>query len=107
MVPIGMSPVPADMNKLANDMGQPVGAIFFGSSAVGELSYENSKLKSGAFTAALVEGLAGRADFNGDGKVETDEFGVWLRRRVPELADQLQHPLRHQSASVEYVMSAH
>jgi uncharacterized caspase-like protein len=105
LTPVGMSQVPVDMNKLANDMGQPVGAIFFGSSAAGELSYEDSKLKAGVFTAAIVEGLQGRADLNGDGKVETDEMLVWLRTRVPELTEDKQHPLRHQSAPVEYTMS--
>jgi Caspase domain len=105
LTPVGMTQVPVDMNKLANDMGQPVGAIFFGSSGAGELSYEDSKLKAGAFTGALVEGLSGRADFNGDGKIETDEMLVWLRRRVPELTEHRQHPLRHQSAPVEYTLS--
>jgi hypothetical protein len=104
-VPVGMSHVPVDMNKLANDMGQPVGAIFFGSSSVGEYSYEDSRLKAGAFTAALIEGLSGKADFNGDGKIETDELGVWLKRRVPELTEQRQHPLRHQSAPVDYTLA--
>jgi hypothetical protein len=104
LVPVGMSQVPVDMNKLANDMGQPVGAIFFGSSSVGEYSYEDSKLKAGVFTAALIEGLSGKADLNGDGKIETDEMGVWLRKRVPDLTEQKQHPLRHQSAPVDYTM---
>jgi hypothetical protein len=105
LTPIGMTKVPVDMNKLANDMGQPVGAIFFGSSSVGEYSYEDSRLKAGAFTAALIEGLSGKADFNDDGKIETDELGVWLRRRVPQLTEEKQHPLRHQSAPVDYTLA--
>ena len=105
LTPVGMSPIPVDMNKLANDMGQPVGAVFFGSSGAGELSYEDSKLKAGVFTAALIEGLSGRTDSNGDGKIETDQMLVWLRKRIPELTDNKQHPVRHQSAPVEYTMS--
>ena len=100
-----MSRVPVDINKLANDIVSQWG-LFFGSSTAGELSFEDSKLRAGVFTAAIVEGLLGRADFNGDGKIDTDEMSLWLRTRVPELTENRQHPLRHQSAPVEYTMSA-
>jgi hypothetical protein len=77
---------PGGMNKLANDMGQPVGAIFFGSSSVGEYSYEDSKLKAGVFTAALIEGLSGKADNQRPGEtfpMNPHRSGPILRR-VPE-----------------------
>ncbi|HSS51995.1 MAG TPA: caspase family protein, partial [Thermoanaerobaculia bacterium] len=51
----------------------------------------------GAFTAALLDGLAGKADgFIGgekDGKVDTLELSAWLIKRVPKLTDSQQHPL--------------
>lgn len=105
LVPAGLRQVPVDMNKLANDMVQPVGAIFFGSSGVGEFSYEDANLKDGVFTAALIEGLSGKADFDGNGKIETDEMGIWLKKRVAELTKGKQNPLRHQSAPVDYTMA--
>jgi hypothetical protein len=101
----GAQRVPVDINKLANDMAQPVGAVFFGSSGAGESSEERSELKAGAFTAALIEGLMGKADYRPDRTIETDELQVWLKGRVPELTQDKQHPLRHQSAPVEYTLS--
>jgi uncharacterized caspase-like protein len=94
-----------DVNKLANDLSQPVGAMFFAASGAGEFAEEYESLQGGAFTTALIEGLEGRADLNNDDHIETDEMAVWIRRRVPELTEGRQHPLRHQSAPVEYTMA--
>ncbi len=43
----------------------------------------------GLFTYALVEGMAGAADLNHDGRVDTAELAEYLRKRVPELAAKL------------------
>jgi WD40 repeat protein len=94
-----------DVNKLANDLSQPVGAIFFASSGAGEFAEEQDYLKGGVFTTALIEGLQGRADFNNDDRIETDEMALWLKRRVPELTEERQHPLRHQSTPMEYTLA--
>ena len=87
------------MNDLSNDMTTGnIGVVFFGSSGVGQLSYENSKVKAGAFTHALIEGLSNKADLNKDGKVETWELESWLKIEVPKLTDgQPQDPLLYQS----------
>jgi WD40 repeat protein len=102
----GIGRVPVDMNRLANDVALPEnGALFFGSSSANQLSYEFQELKNGAFTAALLEGLAGKADLHHDGVIDTAELYAWLRIRVPELSKGLQTPIRHQSAPVEYTLA--
>lgn len=102
----GIGRVPVDMNRLANDVALPEnGALFFGSSSANQLSYEFEELKNGAFTAALLEGLAGKADLHHDGVIDTAELYAWLRIRVPELSKGLQTPIRHQSAPVEYTLA--
>ncbi len=50
---------------------------------------ESETVKHGLFTYALVEGMAGAADLNHDGRVDTAELAEYLRKRVPELAAKL------------------
>ena len=52
---------------------------------------ESPDFKHGLFTEALVEGLAGAADIKKDGHVDTAELNDYLQKRVPELANSLQH----------------
>jgi uncharacterized caspase-like protein len=104
----GIGRVPVNMNRLANDVALPEnGALFFGSSSADQLSYEFEELRNGAFTAALVEGLAGEADRvtgNHDGQIDTAELYAWLRLRVPQLSKDLQMPIRLQSLPIEYTV---
>jgi uncharacterized caspase-like protein/Tfp pilus assembly protein PilF len=59
-----------------------------------ELSYEDEKFGGGhgVFTYALLEGLNGAADRDGDHVVQASEAIDYLSRRVPELTDSHQHP---------------
>jgi uncharacterized caspase-like protein/tetratricopeptide (TPR) repeat protein len=59
-----------------------------------ELSYEDQKWGGGhgVFTHALLEGLNGQADRDGDHVIRASEAIDYLSRRVPELTDSLQHP---------------
>jgi WD40 repeat protein len=94
IIPERRAPV-VRMNDLVNDMTTGnVGVMFFGSSQAGQLSYENSDVKAGAFTHALIAGLSDKADINKDGKVETWELEAWLKTEVPKLtAGQPQDPV--------------
>ena len=84
-----------DMNKLANDIGDRSLGVFFYASALGrQFSYESSAWQNGAFTKAIIEGLSGAADRDKLGYVETDELGVYVRRRVVALTNGLQEPAR-------------
>ncbi len=59
-----------------------------------ELSYEDQRWGGGhgAFTHALLEGLNGAADRDGDHVIRASEAIDYLSRRVPELTNSLQHP---------------
>ena len=62
-----------------------------------ESSYENKKFRGGhgAFTAALLDGLEGKADAiagNSDGYVFLTELTSFVGREVPRLTNGAQHP---------------
>jgi WD40 repeat protein len=69
--------------------------VTFTASSGSELSVELDKWRHGAFTQALLEGLAGKADGLGggrkDGQIDTLELSTWLARRVGELTGDQQH----------------
>ena len=44
-----------------------------------------AKPDGGVFTSLIVNGLKGKADKDGDGKVDALELETWLKRRVPEV----------------------
>jgi WD40 repeat protein len=52
---------------------------------------ESDAMKHGIFTAALLEGLSGKADASKAGHVDTVQLGEYLQRRVPELAKPFRH----------------
>ncbi|MGO9545474.1 MAG: PDZ domain-containing protein [Rhodomicrobium sp.] len=55
-----------------------------------QLANESEDFGHGLFTQALVEGLSGKADLNHDGHVDTAELYDYLKKRVPELAAQME-----------------
>ena len=58
----------------------------------GEDSKEEPDLAHGAFTYALLEGLGGAADADGDGVISVSDLFGYVARRVPQLTGGLQHP---------------
>ena len=69
------------------------GVLVFGSSEGRELSQEDDISKNGMFTRAVVEGLSGKADYNGDGIVTFDELSLYVAERVKELTKNTQYPV--------------
>jgi uncharacterized caspase-like protein len=64
------------------------------SSSLGrEFSMESDDAKHGYFTLALMEGLAGKADFNKDGVVYLHELDQYTVRRVRLLSAGRQNPI--------------
>jgi len=83
-----------DYNKLINEAANSANAIVLASSTGSELSQERDEWQQGAFTKALLEGLAGAADlFPKDGVVTIDELNLYVKERVKELTGGLQHPV--------------
>ena len=62
------------------------GLITYASSLSRQLSAELGTLQNGIFTKALVEGLSGSADVNGDKIIDTVELDLYLTRRVKQLS---------------------
>jgi hypothetical protein len=82
------------MNRLANEPGdKTLGVLLFPSVSARQSSYEHPDWQNGAFTKAMLEGLAGAADSEKLGYVETDELAVYVRRREC-MTQQLQEPIR-------------
>ena len=68
------------------------GAVVFTSSSGRQYSLENDKWNNGAFTKALVEGLGGKADYTGKGKISINMLDLYISERVKELTNGQQTP---------------
>ena len=82
-----------DYNKLINGVAGKANAIVFASSTGAELSHERDDWQHGAFTKALLDGLAGGADYDHDGKVTVDALNLYMKNNVPRLTGDQQHPV--------------
>jgi WD40 repeat protein len=84
-----------DMNRLANELGdKSLGVILYASALGRQFSYEHSDWQNGAFTKAMLEGLAGGADRDHLGYVDTEELSLYVRRRVLQMTNERQEPVR-------------
>ena len=82
-----------DVNGLVNSLSSTeTGAIVFTSSTGRQFSLENKAWENGAFTKALIEGLSGKADYLGKGKITIKSLDLYVSARVMELTDGLQSP---------------
>ncbi len=83
-----------DLNGIVNALtGSGVGAVVFASSTGSQKSLERDDWKNGAFTKALVEGLNGKADYQGKGKITITSLDLYVSDRVKELTDEKQTPV--------------
>jgi len=83
----------ADINAVVNELASAEnGAVVFASSTGRQYSLENKAWGNGAFTKALVEGIGGRADYHGKGKITVNMLDLYLSERVKELTGGKQTP---------------
>ncbi len=83
-----------DIDKIAADLASAEnGVIVFASCTGRQYSIENDKWQNGAFSKALVEGLAGKADWKKDRKITVNELDLYLSERVKELTLGAQTPV--------------
>ena len=83
----------ADINAVVNELASSEnGAVVFASSTGKQYSLEDDKWGNGAFTKALVEGLSGKADYSGKGKITINMLDLYLSERVKELTKGQQTP---------------
>ncbi len=90
-----------DVTAVVNELSSAEnGVVMFASSTGRELSIEDDRWQNGAFTEALLEGLAGMADYSKDRVVSIGELDLWLSERVKILTDKQQHPVARRPDTV-------
>jgi hypothetical protein len=86
---------PVDTNRAVSEFAdKSLGVLLYASASGRQCSVERSEWRNGAFTKAVIEGMEGKADIDKNGIVETDELDFYLRRRVEELTNGRQTPVR-------------
>lgn len=88
--------IPSSRVVSADEMARQItageGFFLLAATKPGEESKEQSSLAHGAFTYAVLEGLRGSADTDGDGTLSVSELFGYVARRVPLLTHGRQHP---------------
>ena len=84
-----------DINLVVSELAAAEnGVVAFASSTGREVSQERPEWNNGAFTKALVEGLAeGKADLLGLGTITLSQLDAYVVNRVKELTGGTQHPV--------------
>ena len=79
------------LNRLSDDRDGNV--VVFAASDGRSPSMESDDLKQGLFTYALAQGLNGKADILGNGKITTTSLQTWLDAEIPRLSSNHQRPV--------------
>jgi WD40 repeat protein len=83
----------ADIDGLVNELkSAEAGVVVFASSTGTQVSQERPDWENGAFTEALLEGLAGKADSHGKKAITVKGLDYYLADRVKELTGGAQTP---------------
>ena len=86
----GAGDITAVVNELASAEN---GVVVFAASTGRQYSLESDDWKNGAFTKALVEGVSGKADLRGTGRITHKMLDYYLAERVKELTKGQQTPV--------------
>lgn len=84
--------------KAIAQMARSTGTFWITASGSEQFATEFDQLKHGVFTYALLEGLAGKADANGDKKLTVRELSTYIEQKVPELSEQFKGVSQYPSA---------
>lgn len=83
----------ADISGVVNELASAEnGVVVFASSTGKQYSLEDQAWGNGAFTKALIEGIDGKADYTGKGKITINMLDLYLSERVKELTKGRQTP---------------
>ena len=74
--------------KAIAQMARSTGTFWITASGSNQFATEFEKLGHGVFTYALLEGVKGQADANGDRKLTVRELSTYIENKVPELSEQ-------------------
>ena len=90
----GFKSAVVDISEVLRELSEVEGGVVVFSSSTGrQYSYESQKWCNGAFTKAIVEGLAGAADYGGSGKITHKMLDLYVSRRVRDLTNGEQSPV--------------
>jgi hypothetical protein len=90
-----------DLNGVVNELASAEnGAVVFAASTGRQYSQEKAEWNNGAFTMAVVEGLGGRADFVGRGRITINMLDLYISERVKELTRGQQTPTTAKPSTV-------
>lgn len=82
-----------DLNYVANDLSSPEnGVVVMAASTGNQVSEERKDWGNGAFTKAVLEGVDGRADTRGKGKITYKMLDLYVSGRVEDLTKGKQTP---------------
>ena len=82
-----------DITGIVNELASAEnGAVVFASSTGRQYSFEDPNWENGAFTKAAVEGINGKADYTGKGKITINMLDLYISERVKELTEGKQTP---------------
>ncbi len=89
----GRKDLAVDATGFVNELASAEnGAVVFAASTGTQVAFEDPAWGNGAFTKALVEGLAGKADYTGKGRITINMLDLYLSERVKELTAGRQTP---------------
>jgi WD40 repeat protein len=84
---------PLDITAVINELSSAEnGTVVFASSSGNQYSLEDDAWGNGAFTKAVIEGLNGKADYMGRGKITINMLDLYISERVKELTHGKQTP---------------
>lgn len=90
----GLRALPNDTTAIVNELSSAEnGVIVFTATTGRQYAQESENWGNGAFTKALVEGLRGRADMAGSGRVTHKMLDLYVSERVKRLTDGAQSPV--------------
>ena len=90
---MGARAVAPDITGIVNELASAEnGAVVFASSTGKQYSFEDPNWGNGAFTKAAVEGIEGKADYTGKGKITVNMLDLYISERVKELTQGKQTP---------------
>ena len=90
---MGARAVALDITGVVNELASAEnGAVVFASSTGKQYSFEDPTWGNGAFTKAVVEGVNGKADYTGKGKITINMLDLYISERVKELTGGKQTP---------------
>jgi WD40 repeat protein len=90
---MGARAIAPDITGVVNELTSAEnGAVVFASSTGRQYSFEDSNWGNGAFTKAVVEGINGKADYTGKGRITINMLDLYVSERVKELTRGKQTP---------------